>query len=345
MTTLRQIEANRRNAEHSTGPKTDEGKAECRQHAMKHGLAAQVLVPTEYTEKFQERLDGWIEVLAPEDVVQGYHVNQAVLASMRVERCQGLELERMIELSKVAQRPQWDQDREVEASDLGATLKRNPARVCLSLERTPAGRAWMIKQWKNLMFGVTYIARSHWSETETNTAMDLMGIPRTLRQAMVVLQSRFRDCTQIQALILGEIERLESLQVDATEENATLREQHRRGVGVDQDTTLMLQRRYEAAAHRQLAQSMKIIEKAKAAAKSEELAKSAPPAKPARVEVAAPVAEIKLVPIPTPELPAQPAEAAQPAPASEPVVTGNRLYRRQRGAKARHAEYLARRVA
>lgn len=345
MTTLRQIEANRRNAEHSTGPKTDEGKAECRQHAMKHGLAAQVLVPTEYTEKFQERLDGWIEVLAPEDVIQGYHVNQAVLASMRVERCQGLEHERMIELSKVAERPQWDQDREVEASDLGATLKRNPARVTLGLLRTPAGRAWMIKQWKNLIFGVTNSARPQWSEADTNTAMDLMGIPKTMRQAMIVLQCRFRECTQIHALILGEIEKLESLQVNATEENAALREQHRRGVGIDQDATLKLQRRYEAAAHRQLAQSIKIVEKAKAAAKSKELAKSAPPAKPAEVEVVAPVVEIKPVPIPTPELPAQPIEAVQPAPVVEPVVTGNRLYRRQRGAKARHAEYLARRVA
>ncbi len=40
MTTLKQIEANRLNAQHSTRPVTIEGKAKASQNTLKHGLFA-----------------------------------------------------------------------------------------------------------------------------------------------------------------------------------------------------------------------------------------------------------------------------------------------------------------
>jgi hypothetical protein len=44
MTSLKQIEANRRNAQRSTGPMTDEGKLQSRCNAVRHGLTAETVI-------------------------------------------------------------------------------------------------------------------------------------------------------------------------------------------------------------------------------------------------------------------------------------------------------------
>jgi hypothetical protein len=54
MTSFPQIEANRRNALRSTGPKTEDGKRRSRHNAIRHGLTAEtVIVPLEDTRDYQ----------------------------------------------------------------------------------------------------------------------------------------------------------------------------------------------------------------------------------------------------------------------------------------------------
>src|SRR5689334_4857458 len=44
MTSLRQIESNRRNAQKSTGPKTESGKQRASRNAVRHGLTAETVI-------------------------------------------------------------------------------------------------------------------------------------------------------------------------------------------------------------------------------------------------------------------------------------------------------------
>ena len=59
MATLKQIEANRRNALHSTGPKTPEGKAAVRLNSLRHGGYAKILLlPGENREDYDQLCEG-----------------------------------------------------------------------------------------------------------------------------------------------------------------------------------------------------------------------------------------------------------------------------------------------
>ncbi len=54
MTSLKQIEANRRNALRSTGPRSKEGKERASRNALRHGLTAEtVLEPLEDPEDYK----------------------------------------------------------------------------------------------------------------------------------------------------------------------------------------------------------------------------------------------------------------------------------------------------
>ena len=46
MATAAQIEANRLNAQKSTGPRTDRGKARAKLNAIKHGMTARTICPS-----------------------------------------------------------------------------------------------------------------------------------------------------------------------------------------------------------------------------------------------------------------------------------------------------------
>ena len=66
MTSPEKIEANRRNAQKSTGPRTPEGKSRSRWNALKHGLDAHApVLPGESAEALQERIDTWTDQLQP----------------------------------------------------------------------------------------------------------------------------------------------------------------------------------------------------------------------------------------------------------------------------------------
>ncbi len=91
-----QIEANRRNAQHSTGPKTSQGKAVSSMNAVKYGiLARQLIVQGEYVqespEEFQSFWTEYHEQLAPVGPLEEMLVDQIVAMNWRLRRVRAAE--------------------------------------------------------------------------------------------------------------------------------------------------------------------------------------------------------------------------------------------------------------
>jgi hypothetical protein len=87
MATEAQIEANRRNARNSTGPRTTAGRNKSRFNAVKHGFRAQkAVMPGEDPASLQERLDDWTADLQPRNSVEQYLVDRGVRLSWQLDR-------------------------------------------------------------------------------------------------------------------------------------------------------------------------------------------------------------------------------------------------------------------
>jgi len=92
MPSQRQLNANRRNAQLSTGPRTPEGRAAVGLNALRHGLTAQTAVlPNESPEEFQELLDSFLAEYQPAGPTETLLVEQMVMAAWRLRRMRALE--------------------------------------------------------------------------------------------------------------------------------------------------------------------------------------------------------------------------------------------------------------
>lgn len=92
MATLKQIAANRANAERSTGPRTRAGKARSRLNSWKHGLTAQeILVADEDRNKFEAlRAELWKQ-FQPEEGLESVLVDLLVGYAWRLRRASVIE--------------------------------------------------------------------------------------------------------------------------------------------------------------------------------------------------------------------------------------------------------------
>jgi hypothetical protein len=92
MASDKQIRANRRNAQRSTGPKTPEGKDAVRLNATKHGLRSQeVLLPGEDGEALKELDENLRAELQPVGEMENLLVDGIVAAHWRLRRLRRVE--------------------------------------------------------------------------------------------------------------------------------------------------------------------------------------------------------------------------------------------------------------
>ncbi len=91
MPTQAQLDANRANARHSTGPQTPEGKAASSRNNFRHGFRSQtVVLPGEDSAEFQQLLDEINHHFAPADLTDQRCAQEMAAADWRLARVRRL---------------------------------------------------------------------------------------------------------------------------------------------------------------------------------------------------------------------------------------------------------------
>ena len=108
MSSQKQIDANRLNAQKSTGPNTPEGRDAVRFNALRHDLTAKhAVLENENEQEFQEMLEAFEAEHQPTGPTENLLVQQMVMAAWRLQRLRALETGlfnlRMCDLSKQTQ--------------------------------------------------------------------------------------------------------------------------------------------------------------------------------------------------------------------------------------------------
>jgi hypothetical protein len=161
MATERQIEANRRNAKKSTGPKTEDGKARSRLNALTHGLSARTVTPVlphEDPKALDERIRKWVQDWQPRDEMENELVTRAAKLSWQIDRADRFETAHLARRVRKAQRRAAgapDPRRIEEVTSLGRRLLKtdwtSPVAVLVAeLESTSEGCRWLLDRWAEL---------------------------------------------------------------------------------------------------------------------------------------------------------------------------------------------------
>jgi hypothetical protein len=182
-TSQKRIEANRRNAQKSTGPRTDEGKNRARFNAVKHGLTAQTAVlPGEDPAELAARVEAMAESFGPRNQVEAELLHRVATTTWSLERAARAEAAQLTsrirrdtierqereqdEALLLGQRLLWDArgpwqfyphntfmgtstHRRISWSENPAD-PNSPALLLCRLERTGAGCRWLVDRWAEL---------------------------------------------------------------------------------------------------------------------------------------------------------------------------------------------------
>ena len=143
MTTDRQLAANRQNAQHSTGPRTAEGKAASSRNNTRHGLrsTSPVLPRLESIEAWEQHRTSTIASLAPETAIEEALAERVALILWRLNRVVRYERDvttQSQDRSATDLAGAADADRDLAAARGRYNEARRRARVLASLDTLPA---------------------------------------------------------------------------------------------------------------------------------------------------------------------------------------------------------------
>ena len=192
--TAAQIEANRRNAQKSTGPKTERGKARARRNAITHGMTARTILPVlpqEDPKELEDRTQQAIAAIKPRNPLELDLVCRAVRLAGELDRAERVATAHLAHRVRMATRSGTDTVSAEELSkvhDLGSklffqaaigpgysdsTADDYPAVIVRRLEESAEGCRWLLARWAEILNVVDREAA--WGDPEIVRFVGLLG--------------------------------------------------------------------------------------------------------------------------------------------------------------------------
>jgi hypothetical protein len=117
MSTKAQIKANQQNAQKSTGPQTDEGKAAVSLNAVKHGLfAAEAVISGENPADYELYRDEYLAELLPVGMLESMLAERIISLAWRLQRAERMQNEAIDVLIAKIETDPWQQTRRERAA-------------------------------------------------------------------------------------------------------------------------------------------------------------------------------------------------------------------------------------
>ena len=170
----KQVEANRRNAQRSTGPRTAGGKQRSRSNGLRHGFAAMVVVPESDREAYRAELARWHKEAGPENVVEDHLVLRAAVGSITLKRLDRAREDSRQETAREEVRS-WEDRQRHRARRRAQDLPKDPGHVLLDLEASAFGCDWLVRRWESL--DAPLRIGKGWDRTLVGRAQLLLGLP------------------------------------------------------------------------------------------------------------------------------------------------------------------------
>ncbi|MEO6811191.1 MAG: hypothetical protein ABI353_18945 [Isosphaeraceae bacterium] len=246
--------ANQRNAQKSTGPKTETGKLAARLNSLTHGMRSEHgLVPRHLTDAVAKHHDMLIDAYRPDNDRQSWLLGQVADAAARLDYCQFMI---RAQIDDMADRADfcWDEDRARAVEEIAARLPKDPSRTASRLRETAQGCRWILARWDAL--GVPLIENTPWDEAQCNLAATLMGVGADLRASYPTLTPSANPSDQA-AIMCEHADGIHTLMVEALEPlDAKERELTRLGYALHPSKELLRFQRYETKLRRVLNDSL-----------------------------------------------------------------------------------------
>jgi hypothetical protein len=167
--------ANVANAQKSTGPKTEEGKARSRCNAYKHGMAGNgVVLSPEDAAEVALRVAELTAELRPSSRLGSILVHRVASASLQLERAAVKESNHVAERVRHA-RVAHGETMQAQAEALLDELAENPATAARRLRRTPEGIEVALRTWLELRDDLMRAGSDAWTVQHAERAVHLSG--------------------------------------------------------------------------------------------------------------------------------------------------------------------------